>query len=216
MMSIHYIGLGLYGVSFIYYSKIDVLYGVLESVPDVNYEPGFFDGPIKRHTLVTSRLIADLMILLLFAVSFVIPQKYLEIIASLKVFQCIMISIITIILCRCTMVAETIEKLSKGSNLKEIPFEESIRGHYKALISHTLGMVSFVIGLYAVSIVSWINRFKLDQELSNGEMRMIIWFIWLFVMSGFFCSLADPIGRFKLIRRIRREKRKLKKEINYR
>ena len=71
MMSIHYIGLGLYGVSFIYYSKIDVLYGVLEPVPDVNYEPGFFEGPIKRHTLVTSRLIADLMILLLFAVSFV-------------------------------------------------------------------------------------------------------------------------------------------------
>ena len=208
MRSIHYIGTGMYGVSFVYYYKIDKLYGVSESVQGYNLDVGFFEPRFP----VGQRLIAYLILMPIMILSFIMPHKYLQMIASLNVLQCMVVSIIVAILYRSTEMEKTIEKLSNGNRLVEIPFEETIRGHYDTLISHTSVAGLFVVGFYAVSIVTWINRFELDKELSNGDMSTIIWFLLLFVLSGLFCSVIDPIGRIKLICRIRKEKRKIRRE----
>lgn len=200
MKNVHYIGLGTLGVPFIYYPKKDKLYVVLAK----ENQNGYKTLPYLYVILISGILTS--------AIVFMSNRTaYIRMIFSLNVLQCVLISIMTIVLCRKTMINGIIKKISY-EKLMEVPFEEATTGHYNSIRSHTVMSGGLVCGLYAFCIISWINRFDYYNIANEDDIILLFLIFLLFIGAGFLYSLIDPMGRIKLMCRIHKEKRRLKKE----
>ena len=202
MRGVHYIGMGAWGCSYIYYSKSDKLYCILEK--GVLEEPKYKSIPYRY-----AKLLGGLFILLILFLFYHTP--YIKWIFSLNIWQCILISIISVFLYRNTIITSKLEKFSK-MKLIEIPFEEATTGHYNAVKEHTIKACSIVILLYATIIICWINKLEIFNSLDEVAIPFQLLIFTLFIITGIFEAILGPIGRIKLICRIRKEKRKLKKK----
>ena len=202
MRNVHYIGMGTLGCSYIYYSKIDKLYCILEKGALNTQE-------YKSISYNAKQAIGGIFMLLILVLFYHTP--YLKVIFSLNIWQCIMISVISGVLYRNTIVTSKLEKFSK-MKLTEVPFEDAINGHYNAVKEHTAMTWGTVILLYATIVICWINKFEIFISLGEVAIPFQFLIFILFIVSGILVAISGPIGRIKLMCRIHKEKRRLKKE----
>ena len=202
MRSVHYIGLGAVAASYVYYPKIDKLYCVVEK--------GVLNPQeYKSISYNAKQAIGGIFMLLILVLFYHTP--YVKVIFSLNVFQCVLISIISGVLYRNIVIAAKLENFSK-MKLEEIPIEEAIKGHYYTLKNHTNATLNIDITLYLIVVICWIYRFNIFNTTDELDVILLFSLFMLFVIAGIFFAIIDPIGRIKLLSRIRKEKRRLKKE----
>ena len=198
MQGVHYIPTGINNITYIYYPKTDKLYGTLEK--PIKYKPPSY---------LMAKAIGGSFILLILLLSNY--TSCLDLIFSLNVFQCMLISMIAAIIYRNTEMKEKIKSVL-NTNILEISFEETTTGHYYTLKNTTAIYGCIYAFLYITSIVCWID--KLESFDFNSEEKAIFLFIVFlsFFLESILLADFDLVGRIKLMHRIRKEKRRLKKE----